>query len=269
MFIVWGKKLVYRKLGHVADFCPICRKPRAFVLRRLGSAGHLYYVSVGQGELVGYERTCARCGVAFNAEPAHYAAVARKPAPLRELARQTFPHLEVAWRERLDLERQLRQNPRALSADDRKALIRSPFLLLSPQVEKRFAATHFDKEVGFAALGALALMFGVPLAIEQITPQWGGLPLLVGMALGFLLVAVQIALAGGRYMRRQIVPLLAQCLRPLQPTQGELQVVMAELKTLRHKMASKLKLPVLMAQISHLPQIPQGAGQGADSGRGA
>jgi len=41
MFIVWGKKIVYRKLGFVADFCPICRGPRAFELKRVGSASHL------------------------------------------------------------------------------------------------------------------------------------------------------------------------------------------------------------------------------------
>lgn len=250
MFIVWGKKLVYRKLGHVADFCPICRKPRAFVLRRLGSAGHLYYITVSQGELVGYDRTCVQCGTSFNAEPTQYAAVAPKPAPLPELARQTFPDLEQAWKERLDLERQLRQDPRALHADDRKALIRSPFLLLSPKVEKRFASTHFDKEVGITALVALGLMIAGPALVRKVAPDSAELAVLVFMALGVLLVIVQMALAGGRFMRREVVPVLAKCLRPLQPTPGELQTVMAELKTLRHKMASKLQLAELIAQIT-------------------
>lgn len=250
MFIVWGKKLVYRKLGHVADFCPICRKPRPFVLRRLGSAGHVYYVTVSQGELVGYERTCARCDTSFNAEPTQYAAVAPKPAPLPELARHTFPNLEQTWKERLDLERQLRRDPHALHADDRKALIRSPFFLLSPKVEKRFASTHFDKEVGFAALGALGLMVAGPAIVRKVSPDAAEMAVLVCMALGVLLVLAQMALAGGRFMRREVVPLLAQCLRPLQPTPGELQGVVAELKTLRHKMAGKLKLPDLIAQIA-------------------
>lgn len=250
MFIVWGKKLVYRKLGHVADFCPICRKPRAFVLRRIGSAGHLYYVTVSQGELVGYERTCAQCGTAFNAEPTHYATVAPKPLALPELARQTFPDLEQAWKDRLDLERQLRRDPHALHADDRKALIRSPFLLLSPKVEKRFASTHFDKEVGIAALVALGLMMAGPALVRKVAPDSAELAVLVCMALGVVLVIVQIALAGGRFMRREVLPVLAKCLRPLQPTPGELQAVMAELKTLRHKMATKLTLPELVAQIA-------------------
>jgi len=250
MFIVWGKKLVHRKLGHVADFCPICRKPRAFVLRRVGSAGHLYYVTVSQGELVGYERTCVQCGTAFNAEPTHYATVAPKLLPLPELARQTFPDLEQAWKDRLDLERQLRSDPHALHADDRKALIRSPFLLLSPKVEKRFASTHFDKEVGIAALAALGLMIAGPATVRAVAPDAADLAVLVCMALGVLLVIVQIALAGGRFMRREVLPVLAKCLRPLQPTRGELEAVLAELKTLRHQMATKLKLPELVAQIA-------------------
>ena len=32
MFVVWGKKHVYRKLGYVADFCEICRGPKAFLM---------------------------------------------------------------------------------------------------------------------------------------------------------------------------------------------------------------------------------------------
>jgi len=28
MIFIWGKKLVYSKLGYVADFCPISKAPR-------------------------------------------------------------------------------------------------------------------------------------------------------------------------------------------------------------------------------------------------
>ena len=94
MFIVWGKKIVYRKVGHVADFCPICRKVQPFELKRVGSAGHVYYVSVGEGELVGYERTCKECGTVFRAEPTTYASVSKTLAPLADLVRQTYPNIE-------------------------------------------------------------------------------------------------------------------------------------------------------------------------------
>jgi hypothetical protein len=80
-------------------------------------------------------------------------------------------------------------------------------------------------------------------------PDQAEVGVLVAMGLGASLVVWQIAMSGSRFMRRQVVPVLAQCLQPLQPTPGELQAVMAELKTLKHKMASKLKLPELYVQL--------------------
>ena len=84
------------------------------------------------------------------------------------------------------------------------------------------------------------LLVGVPVVLWRLPRVSMFLPLVI----------VQIALAGGRFMRREVLPVLAKCLRPLQPTPGELQAVMAELKTLRHKMATKLTLPELVAQIA-------------------
>ena len=73
MFIVWGKKRIERKQGMVADFCPICREVRAFTLIRVGLADHIYYVSFGEGKLVGYIVRCDTCGVALGVEPTRFA----------------------------------------------------------------------------------------------------------------------------------------------------------------------------------------------------
>ena len=59
VFIVWGKKVVDRKLGHVAGFCPMCREPKTFLPRRVGAAGHVYCLSTGEGGLIGHERNPA------------------------------------------------------------------------------------------------------------------------------------------------------------------------------------------------------------------
>jgi hypothetical protein len=58
LFIFWGTKAVTRRLGHAADFCPICREIRGFRIARLGKAGHLYGVALGAGELLGHQKTC-------------------------------------------------------------------------------------------------------------------------------------------------------------------------------------------------------------------
>ena len=249
MFIVWGKKVVYRKVGHVADFCPVCRQTRCFELKRVGMAGHIYYITSGEGELVGFERTCASCGTAIEANPDRYVAFAKKPASLEQLKRETFPDLDQACASQMALEEQIRNNPASLSGADRHALIRHPFLLLSPRVEQRFASTHMDKEVGFAAIGAVLLVtIGANLAnaLSPDSPQ--GLIWLSVLA-AVVLVLWQVAMARMRYMRRQIFPVLDTALRPLRPAQDEIERVMGELAQLGHKIGSKFKPTELVAHM--------------------
>jgi hypothetical protein len=250
MFIVWGRKLVYRQVGHVADFCPICRAPRPFGLKRVGSAGHVYYISAGEGELVGYERTCRECGTAFQADPAVYASVSKQALPLAELAKLTFPNMDQVLRDRLALEERVRLAPALLTPQERHALIRSPFLLLSPKVEKRFASTHLDKEIGLSMAAALALLiFGGPL-VHAAFPDSAELGVLISIVLGVALMVWQVAASGRRFMQRHVIPTLAMSLRPLKPTESELRAVLAELKQLKHKMATKLKLADLQLQLN-------------------
>ena len=46
MFIIWGTKIVERKLGYVADFCSICRGARPFTVFKVVQVGHLYYLYI-------------------------------------------------------------------------------------------------------------------------------------------------------------------------------------------------------------------------------
>jgi hypothetical protein len=59
---------------------------------------------------------------------------------------------------------------------------------------------------------------------------------------GVLLVASQIALSGRRFMKRKVIPVLAASLRPLRPSQEELRGVLSELKLLKQKIGTKMKL---------------------------
>src|SRR3954470_11353636 len=171
MFIVWGKKIVYRSIGHVADFCPVCREKQAFELKRVGSASHVYYITAGEGELVGFERTCAGCRTAYRADPATYASVAKARGSLGQLAAQTFPNFDQVFRERIDLEARLRADPASITPEERQQLIRTPFIFLSQRVEKRFSSTHLDKEVGFSLLAALVLLVIGPGIARVIAPD--------------------------------------------------------------------------------------------------
>jgi hypothetical protein len=250
VFIVWGRKLVYRNVGFIADLCPICRCTTAFKLVRVGSAGHVYYISAGEGQLVGFERTCLGCGTSLQANPASYVAVSKRALPLAELVNHTFPNLEEALRERLAIEDRVKQDPLSLSSEERRALIRTPFILLSPKVEKRFASTHIDKEVGFSLIAAIGLLAIGPALMHKAFPDSADLFVLIFMCLGVLLVGWQAIMSGRRFMRRHVVPVLAKSLRPLHPSEEELSGVLAELKALRHKIGKKVDLAELLVKLA-------------------
>jgi len=249
MFIVWGRKLVYRKQGYVADFCPICRVPSAFELKRVGSAGHVYYVSVGEGQLVGYERTCQTCRTPLKAEPSTYASVAHAPAALPALQAQTFPNLTTALSERLALEERVRNAPASLTADERQALIRSPFLILSPKVEKRFKTTQFDGKAALSIVAAIVLMVLGPALVSVVAPNAADVAIPVFIALGLALVIWQMMSGGRRFMKREIVPVLARTLGPLSPTRTEIDATLQELRTAKHQIGRKLRVDDLFAQL--------------------
>lgn len=241
MIIIWGKKTVRRRLGYAADFCPICRAPQAFELSRVGSAGHVYYLSAGQGELVGFERTCQNCGTSMEANPDGYAALERRALPLKELARRTFPTLQSALQDRLAFEQRIKSDPGFLSTDERRECLRHPFLLMSERVERRFASTHVDLGVGVAILLALGLLGIGPALIHALAPNHDEFGLLLSLLLGAALIGWQVLASGRRFMRWQIAPHLAGALRPLRPTEREVTAVLRELKQAGYKMGSKLK----------------------------
>jgi hypothetical protein len=250
MFIVWGSKVVHRKLGYAADFCYICRCSSVFSVRRIGMAGHVYYISAGEGKLVGFDRTCQKCNIVYTADPSAYTALAKKSDSVDALITHTFPNFETVWQERLALENRLNQNVSLLSLQERKALLAEPFVKLSPGVEARFASTHLDKEVWYAILGAIAAILLLPPLVKSIAPDQAEPFLLTAIAVGLLAVIWQIAISGKRYMRREILPALADALQPLHPLESEISAILADLKNFGHKIGSKLLVADILLQLN-------------------
>jgi hypothetical protein len=241
MFIFWGRKIVRRKIGHVADFCPICRGHTAFAVKSVGSAGHVYYISFGAGQLIGHERTCLSCDTSFEAVPSTYQTISKSLRPLPELIASTYPKLEEATRERLALEDRVKNDPAQLSPEERRSLIRSPLMLLSPKVEGRFASTHIDKEILLSMVGAVVLLIAGAKLVQAVAPNVLDIAAMALAGIGLVLIGMQFALSGKRYMNRQIVPVLVRTLAPLQPTEAELRSALDELRMARHKIGRKLR----------------------------
>ena len=61
MLLVWGRKWYTRKLGFVADFCEICRRPQPFTLERRSLIGHFWYLPMGTTHAVHHRGRCTRC----------------------------------------------------------------------------------------------------------------------------------------------------------------------------------------------------------------
>ena len=245
--IIWGTKRVVSSLGFAADFCPLCREVRTFEVKRIGMAGHLYYLSFGSGKLAGYLRTCRTCGTDLNATPDQYAQLSRKRLEPLELQPITFPNLDEVHGARLAIEKSLRSSPAKLSAADRSALIKEPFILLSPKVEERFASVHFDGPTGFTLLAAVVGLIFIPAMLSTAMPSYAAELVMACIAAAVVAVGVQMALSSERFMRKKLLPVLVPALKPLKPTPQELEAVLKDMKSLGRRIGSKLKLQTLLA----------------------
>ncbi len=255
MFIIWGKKRVDRRAGFVADFCPICRKIGFFELTRIGMAGHVYYISVGQGQLVGHSIKCLACETSLSTDARHYAGFAkRKPTDLAELISQTNPEIAKVNKARLDLEETVARSPRLIDANIRAALLNEPFEILNAEVEARFAkGTTFDLHSGVSLtvsilLFILAISFLAGAESGQNAEKIGVILMVIAGA-GLVNTLVQFHLGKGRFVRKKIIPKLAMTLEPLSPTQEELDGVLRRYNQMGLRIAKHIKLPDLWAAL--------------------
>jgi membrane protein implicated in regulation of membrane protease activity len=97
VFIIHGTRTDEKKLGVVADECPVCGEVTSHRLSEFYRADHLYFIPMGRGELVGAVLTCMQCGREYGSAAGAYAAPlsekeARSLEP-RELLERTNPRL--------------------------------------------------------------------------------------------------------------------------------------------------------------------------------
>lgn len=259
--LIWGTQTVYRKLGHVADFCPVCRTQQAFLLRRIGSAGHVYFISLGQGKLIGHDITCHNCRTTLEATPTLYRDVAdARPFSLAQLAQQTFPDYQTVYAERLELEQAIRFNPFSLAPQDRHRLIREPFLLLAPKLEQRadFFRLNWSNALALLALVLMPILL-LQLAEKLQLPEMAASCLLLG-AVGGVLIAWYHFSNSTRFVQRHLLPQLARALLPLRPSQHEITAVLRELNKQGFRIGKKLKAPALMQALNNAQPNPGNIG---------
>jgi len=254
-FIFWGTKAVRRRLGYLADYCPLCGELRCFKLKRVGMAGHIYGIALGEGQLVGHVMTCEACDVDLNGQPERYREIAPKKLPLPELAARTNPEWQRVHTARLAVEKQISSAFGKLSAQVRQALLEEPFALLAPKVEARFSVSQFDGPTALALVGMFVVGFVATAISEKLPESVGGYVALAGWIAGLGLVAWQLLEIKHRYFRDKIFPTLVPALRRLKPSAAEIEAVLKTMKSRGEKIGSKLDPKRLLEALQAPAQI--------------
>ena len=245
MFIVWGKTIKRRKQGFVADYCAVCRDLRTFQLNRVGSASHLYYISLGQGELVGYERVCGVCSTSVEADPHRYPDVAKTSRPATDLLSETFPNYYSVYRDAIERDKRLRDTPSLLTPEERRTRMREPFMLIAPIAEQKLTRTQVDWRV-LLAIFSFVPIFGLAGAIAGLLKRSDQDPnenfIFAGLVLWLGYIVYEVVMSSRRYLLKHAVPPLATSLVAFKPSVTEVAAIVDEFKR------AKLKLGKLRAQ---------------------
>ncbi len=242
MLFVWGRKWYARKLGFIADFCEICRRPQACALEKRTLIGHFWFIPLGTHHVVQHRALCTQCGTATLTDPARYAQPARKPAPARVLLTRTNPGFDQAFGARMALERSVRENAAALTPDQRRSMLAAPFVLLSPEVEQRVAQTNLGWQEFVAMLCSFALLpIGRALG-SLVSEEWQEHGFVIGLFACILAVLWLFSTSKRRWARSRVLPRLMRNLAPLKPRAAEIGGILGELRQHKHKLGTLLKV---------------------------
>ena len=67
MFI-WGTKSKARTIDKGRFFCPTCRQQTGYALIRVAKYFHMYFITIGSGEMLGQYVACDTCGGQYDTE---------------------------------------------------------------------------------------------------------------------------------------------------------------------------------------------------------
>lgn len=257
MLFIWGRRVVRRKIGYVADFCPICRQPRIFLLQDVRSYRHVYYIPMGTSEKLGFERTCQTCKQRLSGAPPEYKAVKRLPAHASQFIHESFPRLREVYAERLGIEDEVRRSPLSLSDEQRFHLIREPFQLQVAYVVARQRRSSLDIYSVLGLIGGIGLVCLTPWISDMLHLYQEGPVFAVMAVLGLALIVWSMKTEPRRFSKRKLFPRIVLALRPLKPSEAELTQVLESMRREGAAIANYLRMALVYQA---LQKTPEGAG---------
>lgn len=255
MFFYGGTRRTEKSLGYVAEFCRVCRVPRACRVSKIGVGDHAYGISLGSKGTTGHVATCDSCGSAFDVNALTYTGFSKQPGhDLQELARETFPNLGHVHGHRMMLEKQLAAGQ--LGAADREMFFNEIFQRFALKTEGNFGGGIQIRGRGgwgclgtFLIAGSVCLLGGMMLTEPEQRRMIG--PVALGiLAVGGLYSIIQIVREPRRLFRERLVPAFADSLRRLKPHKEEVAFCLDKLKALEFKLAGKLDVETLWQAIA-------------------
>jgi hypothetical protein len=242
------KRISRRKLGRVADFCPICRRFEGAELFDVRCGISLEH-ALDAAKSIELLRRCECCEIELPAHADEYKDFSTDPTQhVDSLLAQTNPLAKSRWAERLRLE--ARNTAGNLNAGERRTLIAEPIFAL----ERRYQMSDCAGDIGVASrafylLSVICLLLGGGIWLNSGSP-WlmgvFGVGVLACPAVGFRLSRGD----RGRFVRQELQPILARCLRPVRPTAAELESIINELKLDGVQLATLIEPDSLAADIA-------------------
>ena len=235
-----------RKLGYVAEFCPVCREIRACRLFRVGEKFRADPVN-GAPRIANVVR-CQHCPFTTPVDALGYAGVAKTAtSDIEALIRETNPQIRTKLAGTLAQVESLKRPDAVISSGLRQSLILEPFQHLAGPMEVMFRRNKkVDRPTivsGIATVALTALLMGGCVAFShgpRDDGKWFGA---VGLAIliGGLFTLVQHALGTKRRVRTEFIPALAHALHPLKPSQEELQRCLSTFQADRWRLGKEIR----------------------------
>lgn len=237
MFIVWGTKQRYPKIGFAADFCPICRDFREFRLHEVRVVSHVYYVPLGKGKPAGFRVDCPDCGVRMYQDELGFEDTTPSPSSsIDESISVTNPGIREIYSNRMVIEKELASGALPEDPEIRSALLFEPFEALAPEMARGTAETRIDLPSSLGCLGTITAAIFAGFAIPFLAKTFRGGPaaeetvifVILGVGLvGGVYTLWQLHFSARRWLEKRIIPKLNRALAPLRPTTAEIEEIIA------------------------------------------
>lgn len=267
MIVTAGTRVVYRKRGYAANFCIVCRAFRPCQFSSFGVVTHVQGVSVGRHNHHFYVGRCTQCSTSLAYDDAEQTFPLREDNPSDptdvSVCRQTPQQIS----ERLAVER------RAQSLSGGEAERR---LLMLESLHKLAYAWFHEVERGRGARVSIVGMVpsAVPMVIAalmyvvappvQTVAWWVSLIAIASVGVIGLIGFVWYGLTRkSRVLRLFILPRLAASIRPLHPSDAELDVALQEASNPRNRWTIARHTSVAQISSAMREGEPFGAPRGA------